>query len=121
MPVTKADVVRAVKQAASSTQEKDQLLALAGAQPSLWDGLDQEDVVGVLRAQLQTMGELRSCSVVLQLVVAWLHIDVATTSLGSNHAHFTTMASNQCQNHSVGHPVCLTEALWSLLKQIEAH
>ncbi len=56
MPVTKADVVRLIKKAAESPQEKDQLLALAGDKPSLWSELDEEDVVGCLRAQLRKEG-----------------------------------------------------------------
>ena len=56
MPVTKADVVRLIKKAAQSPEEKFQLLALAGEKPSLWSELDEEDVVGCLRAQLRKEG-----------------------------------------------------------------
>ena len=33
--------------------QKNALLALAGDKPSLWDGLDEEDVLGVLITQLE--------------------------------------------------------------------
>ena len=47
MPVTKRDVVRIVKAGASDKAHKNALLALAGDKPGLWDGLDEEDVLGV--------------------------------------------------------------------------
>ena len=56
MPITKKDVVRLIKTAAASLQEMNQLLALAGEKPSLWDELDEDDVVGCLRAQLLKEG-----------------------------------------------------------------
>ena len=52
MPVDKAAVVRLIK-AASEGEEKIQLLRLAGSKPDLWDALEKEDVVDVLRAELQ--------------------------------------------------------------------
>ena len=48
MAVNKSDVVRIVKTHVSGT-EKDVLLALAGEKPGLWDGLGEDDVLGVLR------------------------------------------------------------------------
>ncbi|KAL3131822.1 hypothetical protein ABBQ38_007536 [Trebouxia sp. C0009 RCD-2024] len=48
MPVNKRDVVRIVKAGVSGT-EKDALLALAGEKPALWDGLEEDDVLGVLK------------------------------------------------------------------------
>ena len=54
MPVNKRDVVRIVKAGASDEAQKNALLALAGHKPSLWDGLDEEDVLGVLKQQLAT-------------------------------------------------------------------
>ena len=56
MPVTKADVVRLIKQAAENPEERNQLLALAGDKPGLWSELDEEDVVGCLQAQLRKEG-----------------------------------------------------------------
>ena len=55
MPVNKRDVVRVVKAGASGT-EKDALLALAGEKPGLWDGLEEDDVLGVLRQASSTAG-----------------------------------------------------------------
>ena len=57
MPVNKRDVVRIVKAGASGT-EKDALLALAGEKPGLWDGLEEDDVLGVLRHASSTTGTL---------------------------------------------------------------
>ena len=57
MFVNKRDVVRIVKAGASDEAQKNALLALAGDKPSLWDGLDEEDVLGVLKqaiTQLET-------------------------------------------------------------------
>lgn len=57
MPVNKRDVVRIVKAGATDEAQKNALLALAGDKPSLWDGLDAEDVLGVLKqgvTQLET-------------------------------------------------------------------
>ena len=48
MPVNKRDVVRIVKAGTSDKAHKNALLALAGDKPGLWDGLDEEDVLGVL-------------------------------------------------------------------------
>ena len=48
MAVNKSDVVRIVKAHTFGT-EKDVLLALAGEKPGLWDGLEEDDVLGVLR------------------------------------------------------------------------
>ena len=48
MPLNKRDVVRIVKAGASDEAQKNALLALAGNKPSLWDGLDEEDVLGAL-------------------------------------------------------------------------
>ena len=57
MPVEKLDVVRIVKAGASGT-EKDALLALAGEKPGLWDGLEEEDVLGVLKQASGITGTL---------------------------------------------------------------
>ena len=57
MPVNKRDVVRVVKAGAAGT-EKDALLALAGEKPGLWDGLEEEDVLGVLKQASTTTGTL---------------------------------------------------------------
>ena len=53
----KLDVVRIVKAGASGT-EKDALLALAGEKPGLWDGLEEEDVLGVLKQASGITGTL---------------------------------------------------------------
>lgn len=53
MAVSKADVVQAVKAATvGNLSERNQLLVLAGEKPTLWEGLEAEDVVGVLREAL---------------------------------------------------------------------
>ncbi len=57
MPVNKLDVVRIVKDGASGT-EKDALLALADEEPGLWDGLEEDDVLGVLKYASATTGTL---------------------------------------------------------------
>ena len=49
MPVNKRDVVRIVEAGASDEAQKNALLAIAGDKPSLWDGVDEEDVLGVLK------------------------------------------------------------------------
>ena len=51
MPVNKHDVIRIVKAGASDEAHKNVLLALACDKPGLWDGLDEEDVLGVLKQQ----------------------------------------------------------------------
>ena len=48
--------MRLIKAAADSQQERFQLLALAGDKPSLWDELDEDDVVGCLRTHLRKEG-----------------------------------------------------------------
>ncbi len=53
MPVDEADVVRLIKETAESPEEKHQLLALAGNKPSLWEGVSENQVVGVLRVILR--------------------------------------------------------------------
>lgn len=53
MSVNKREVVRIIKAGASDEAQKNALLALAGDKPSLWDGLDEEDVLGVLITQLE--------------------------------------------------------------------
>lgn len=57
MPVNRSEVVRIVKAGASGT-EKDVLLALAGEKPGLWDGLEEDDVLGVLMQASATTGTL---------------------------------------------------------------
>ena len=58
MPLTKVDVVRLIKAAVvDDEEEKIQLLMLAGQKPSLWFGLDEEDVVACLRTYLRTQGK----------------------------------------------------------------
>ena len=57
MPVNKRDVVRIVKAGAADT-EKYALLALAGEKPSLWDGLEEDDVLGVLQQASGSAGRL---------------------------------------------------------------
>ena len=57
MPVNKRDVVRIVKAGASGT-EKDALLALAGEKPGLCDGVEEDDVLGVLKQASATTGTL---------------------------------------------------------------
>ena len=56
MAVSKDDVVRVVKAGASDEGEKTALLTLADEMPSLWDGLEDEDVLGVLRYVLAKNG-----------------------------------------------------------------
>ena len=53
MSLNKREVVRIIKAGASDEAQKNALLALAGDKPSLWDGLDEEDVLGVLITQLE--------------------------------------------------------------------
>lgn len=57
MPVSKRDVVRIVKAGASGT-ERYALLALVGEKPGLWDGLEEEDVLGVLKSASASTGTL---------------------------------------------------------------
>jgi hypothetical protein len=52
MPIDKAAVVRLIR-ASSEKEERTQLLRLAGTKPGLWEALEEEDVVDVLRAELQ--------------------------------------------------------------------
>ena len=66
MSVNKHDVVRIVKAGVSDKAHKNALLALAGEKPGLWDGLDEEDVLGVLeQAIIQTgnAGDASSISI----------------------------------------------------------
>ena len=66
MPVNKHDVVRIVKAGVSDKAHKNALLALAGDKPGLWDGLDEEDVLGVLEqaiTQTGTAGKASSLSI----------------------------------------------------------
>ena len=55
--MNKRDVVRIVKAGAAGT-EKDALLALAGEKPALWDGLEEDDVLGVLKQASARNGTL---------------------------------------------------------------
>ncbi len=57
MPVNKGDV-RTVKVAATDEAEKNALLAIAGDKPGLWDGLEEEDVLGVLKQAITNTGTL---------------------------------------------------------------
>lgn len=63
MPVNKCDAVRIVKAGASGTTEKIVLLALAGEKPGLWDGLDENDVLAVLRQASSSTGTLLTVAV----------------------------------------------------------
>ena len=56
MPVNKHDVIRIVKAGASDEAHKNALLALACDKPGLWDGLDEEDVLGVLKQAVTQPG-----------------------------------------------------------------
>lgn len=56
MTVSKGDVVRIVKAGASDEAEKNALLAIAGEKPGLWDGLEEDDVLGVLKQATATTG-----------------------------------------------------------------
>ena len=56
MTVNKGDVVRIVKAGASDEAEKNALLAIAGETPGLWDGLEEDDVLGVLKQATATTG-----------------------------------------------------------------
>ena len=56
MPVNKRDVVRVIKAGASDEAQKNSLLVLAGLEPGLWDGLDEEEVLGVLKYVLKQRG-----------------------------------------------------------------
>ncbi len=58
MPVNKGDVVRIVKVGATDEAEKNALLAIAGDKPGLWDGLEEEDVLGVLKQAITDTGTL---------------------------------------------------------------
>ena len=49
-------MVRIVKAGALDVTEKIALLAVAGEIPSLWDGLEEEDVLAVLRHKLIMTG-----------------------------------------------------------------
>ena len=53
MPVDKRAVQRLVRAAAQHAEEKTQLLLLVGSKPELWDGLEEDEVIDVLRAELQ--------------------------------------------------------------------
>jgi len=53
--VNKTDVVRIIKVGANG-DEQDELLILAGMHPTLWEGLDEGDVLRVLRKQLRKEG-----------------------------------------------------------------
>ena len=57
MPVNKRDVVRILKTGASGT-ERNALLALAGEKPGLWDGLEEDDVLSVLKHASSCTGTL---------------------------------------------------------------
>ena len=57
MPVNTLDVVRILKAGASGT-EKDALLVIAGEKPGLWEGLEEDDVPGVLKKAIATTGRL---------------------------------------------------------------
>ena len=48
---------RGLKAGASGTQ-KDALLDLAGEKPGLWGGLEEDDVLGVLKQASETTGTL---------------------------------------------------------------
>ena len=61
MTVNKRDVVRIVKALASNEAEKNALLVIAGEKPGLWDGLEEDDVFGVLKQATLTTGMLRLC------------------------------------------------------------
>ena len=62
MPVNKHDVVRSVKAGVSDKAHKNALLALAGDKPGLWDGLDEEDVLGVLEQAITQTGNAGNAS-----------------------------------------------------------
>lgn len=62
MPVNKRDVVRIVKAGASGT-DKNILLVLAGENPGLWDGLEECDVLGVLKQASSSTGTLLTVAV----------------------------------------------------------
>ena len=53
MPVKKKMVQNLVRQAAKDSEEKVHLLRLAGSKPGLWGGLEEDEVVGVLREVLK--------------------------------------------------------------------
>ena len=58
MTVNNGDVVRIVKAGASDEAEKNALLAIAGEKPGLWDGLEEDDVLGALEQATATTGTL---------------------------------------------------------------
>lgn len=58
MPVSKLDVVRIVKAGASDASEMYALLVLAGEKKGLWDGLEEDDVIPVLKRANATTGTL---------------------------------------------------------------
>ncbi len=58
MTVNNGDVVRIVKAGASDEAEKNALLAIAGEKPGLWDGLEEDDVLGALKQATATTGTL---------------------------------------------------------------
>lgn len=45
-----------LRSAGASGTEKDALLALAGEKPGLWDGLEEDDILGVLRQASASTG-----------------------------------------------------------------
>ena len=55
MPVNKHEVVQIVKAGASGT-ERDALLASAGTKPGLWDGPEEDDILGALKQASTTTG-----------------------------------------------------------------
>ena len=62
MPISKYDVVRIVRDGTSGT-EKIALLALAGEKPGLWEGLEEVEVLAVLRHAISSTGTLLTVAV----------------------------------------------------------
>ena len=62
MPVDKAGVQALVRQEAVDLAEKHKLLLLAASKAELWGGLQEDEVVGVLRQALADTASGRTCN-----------------------------------------------------------
>ena len=62
MPVDKQGVVRIVNARVHDKAERTALLFIAGAQQSLWEGLEDDDVLDVLKQAASSTGSLLSVS-----------------------------------------------------------
>ena len=54
--VSKSAVAQIIRSGAKDEAEKSSLLVIAGLHPGLWAGLEEEDILGVLRHQRSVLG-----------------------------------------------------------------